>query len=350
MFTLELQDKAEWRDKIKPDYYVGRADRKTLMVIKTVEIKGGLIIASGAEAKLNLDDVAYIGVINENSTVATTLINAYNDSRGFPYMTFADSTLTEKYGHQISNKSILQLCEKMCQDTDIGFTANRYNNAIKVELYKPAQNPNLVFSEDYGNLNDIIVLLSTMGYKNKAIILGADGVNIVTFTVDNGHLEMTTELTVTDTTAYTDYDDMHLYVDSPDDTITLMTLRVDSNGHLVYDELPRARADVDLSNGVNVRELIVDARDLQVNNLTLAEYLQTLVERGIVKLLEATKTWNVNFQASQFGEKYDLGDTLTVLLKKYGIVITARVVKFAQTEQRNQLKTTVTVGSLTIRE
>lgn len=350
VFTLELQDSPTWRDKIKPDYYVGRDDRRTLMVVKTVEIKGGLIIVSGAEAKLNLDDVAFLGTIDENSVVSTALMNAYATSTGFPNMTFANSGLPDVYAHQISNKSMLELCYKMCQDTNIGFVANRFNNTVRIELYKPAQNPNLVFSEDYGNLNDVDVLLSTMGYKNKAIVMGADEERNATFSVTNNHLYINTDASISSSTnAYMNYSNGHLYVDSTSGEAPLFTLSVNQIGHLINTDMSRHQVVVDISNGVNVREMIVDARDLQVGELTEEEYEQALIERGVTKLAEATQTWNCTFQASEFGTRYDLGDTLTVLLKKYGIVITARVVKFAQTEQRNQLSTMATVGELTIR-
>ena len=350
VFTLELQDNESWRDRIKPDYYVTRTDRPTIMVIKTVEIKGGLIVASGAEAKLNLDDVAYIGVIDKNCIIAPTLLNCYESSIKYPYFAFVPSELTDIYTHQISNKSILELCQKMCQDADIGFRSIKDTDGIKIELYKPEQNPNLVFSEDYGNIKDVIILLSTMGYKNKAIVLGADGTNLASFELDDGHLEMTSEIAIIDTYAYVNYNTMHAIVDSPEDTSYLITVRIDENGHLQEETLPRARVDVDLSNGETVRELIVDARDINADKLTPTEYFQTLTERGTTKLLEATQTWNTTFVPLQFGDGYDIGDILVVYLKKYGITISARVVKFSQTEQRNQVATNITVGQLTIRK
>ena len=42
-FTLELLATAEYKQKVKPDCYVGRDDRKTLMVIKTVVSKAAML-------------------------------------------------------------------------------------------------------------------------------------------------------------------------------------------------------------------------------------------------------------------------------------------------------------------
>ena len=49
-FSLELVETEEYMKKVRSDCYVGRADRKTLMVIKTVEITNGKIVASGKQS------------------------------------------------------------------------------------------------------------------------------------------------------------------------------------------------------------------------------------------------------------------------------------------------------------
>lgn len=317
-FSLELQATDEYKSKVKTDYYVGRDDRKTLMVIKSVTVEDNIIIATGKQAARVLDDVAFIGTISENSIIANVLPSAYNNSNKYENVVIASSSLADRYGHQISNKSFLELYEAMCQETDVGFRAIRDTNRhVAIELYKPAQNPNLIFSEDYGNLNGVSITLSTENYKNYAIVLGED-------TGDN-----------------------------------------------------RKRVDVDLRSDSNEqkRELIVDARDLQ-NDVQIdlgeesqdltpmtdeetqrvadereAEYEKGLTARGVEKLLEQTKTWKCDFlpSADEFGTKYDLGDIMTVYLKKYGIIITARIAKFVQKQQRNQTDTTISVGSLTVR-
>ena len=62
-FTLELQETEEYRKKIKVDYYIGRNDRKTLMVIKSVSIANKKIVVSGNQATKVLGDVAFVGTI-----------------------------------------------------------------------------------------------------------------------------------------------------------------------------------------------------------------------------------------------------------------------------------------------
>lgn len=291
-FTLELQETEEYRKKVRPDCYVGRNDRKTLMVIKTVGIADNKIIASGKQATQVLDDVAFIGTINEGSKIDSSIEKAYNNSSKFKNVEIVSSGLSETYKHQISNKHFLKLCETMCQSEDIGFRSVKNNGTINIEFYKPEQKPNLLFSQKFGNLSIDSIKLSTSVFKNYAIVLGeGEGEN-------------------------------------------------------------RIRVDVDQTNGNERRELIVDAKDIQKEeNETVESYNQRLMARGAEKLLECQKILNVAFTpfAKDFGTKYDLGDILTILLPEYGFKIEARVVRFTQKTQNNQTTTTIDVGNLIIK-
>lgn len=291
-FTLELQETEEYKKKVKSDCYVGRNDRNTLMVIKTVEIANNKIIASGKQATQVLDDVAFIGTINEGSKIDSSIEKAYNGSNKFKNVEIVSSGLSETYKHQISNKHFLKLCETMCQSEDIGFRSVKNNGTINIEFYKPEQKPNLLFSQKFGNLSIDSIKLSTSVFKNYAIVLGeGEGEN-------------------------------------------------------------RVRVDVDKTNGNERRELIVDAKDIQKEeNETVESYNQRLMARGAEKLLECQKILNVAFMpfAKDFGTKYDLGDILTILLPEYGFKIEARVVRFTQKTQNNQTTTTIDVGNLIIK-
>lgn len=291
-FTLELQETEEYRKKVRPDCYVGRNDRKTLMVIKTVGIADNKIIASGKQATQVLDDVAFIGTINEGSKIDSSIEKAYNGSNKFKNVEVVSSGLSETYKHQISNKHFLNLCETMCQSEDVGFRSVRNNGVINIEFYKPELKSNLVFSKKIGNLSIDSINISTSTFKNYAIVLGeGEGEN-------------------------------------------------------------RIRVDVDQTNGNERRELIVDAKDIQKEeNETVESYNQRLMARGAEKLLECQKVIDFVFKpfSKDFGVKYDLGDILTVLLPEYGIKLQSRVVRFTQKVQNNQTTTTIDVGNLIIK-
>ena len=290
-FTLELQGTAEYKRKVKPDLYVGRDDRKTLMVIKTVQAKDGKIVASGKQATRCLDDVPFVGTIEAGVALGQSIKDAYDASGKFGGVEFAEPSLDTVSAHQISNKSFLELCEKSCQDTDVGFRVVRSADGIRVEFYQPVADPNLVFSQTFGNLTIDSILLSTENLKNHAIVLGGG------------------------------------------------------------EGSERWQVEVDQSDGAQKRSLIVDARDLQREEEETDEaYSARLTARGVEKLLEKQGTWECAFTplARDFGIRYDLGDILTVLMPDYGVRLQARVARFTQKAQNNKTTTSIEVGTITI--
>jgi hypothetical protein len=290
-FTLELIATDEYKKKVRPDCYVGRSDRPSMMVIKTVQIKNGKIVATGKQASRVLSDVSFIGTINSGSMVDESIKNAYNGSGKYRCLDFAETDLQVRYDHQISNKSILELCEKMCQSTDLGFKTIRQNRRLVTMFYQPQINPNLIFSERFGNMSIDSLTISVENMKNYAVVLGqGEGEN-------------------------------------------------------------RVRVDVDQTNGSDRRSTIVDANDIQQEESeTDEQYNARLVARGIENLLEQTRTFKCAFTpyAKDFGTKYDLGDILTVYMNDYGITLCARVAKFSQKSQKNKTTTTIEVGEITI--
>ena len=292
-FCLELIQTDEYKKKVRPDYYVGRSDRKTVMVIKSVEFNNGRIIASGKQATRVLDDVACIGTISSGNVIDTQ-VKYYYDTGSSKYrkLEFADTSLGVKANHQISNKSFLEICNSLCEDTDLGIKVERSGSGLVASFYKPAENENLIFSELFGNLSNPSVTFSTENYKNYAIVLG------------------------------------ELY----------------GNRRIVV--------SVDRTNGNDRRQVIIDARDLQMEEgETEAIYRKRLTERGIERLLEQQEAFSCLFTpyAVDFGKRYDLGDLLTVRLDGYGLTLQARVAKFTQKSQNNKTDTNIEVGNITIR-
>lgn len=291
-FTMELIATDEYKKKVRSDCYVGRDDRRTLMVIKTVQIADGKIVASGKQAGRVLDDVSFIGTIKSGSMIDTSIKNAYNSSNKYRNLEFSDTDLQVPYRHQISNKSILELCTTMGQNEDVGFKVERNNGALLVSFYQPEYKPNLVFSEKFGNISIDSVSMSTENLKNYAIVLG------------EGEAE------------------------------------------------DRVKVYVDATNGADRRDLIVDAKDIQKEeNETDESYNFRLSARGTEKLLENQQTFSCAFTpcTKDFGAKYDLGDILTVYLTDYGITLQSRVTRFSQKSQKNKVTTTIEVGQITIK-
>lgn len=290
-FSMELQATDEYKTKVQPDCYVGRDDRKTMMVIKTVKVKSGRIVASGKQAQRCLDDVAFEGTIHAGRLLGDSIKGAYDSSDRYEPFEIAASDLPITYDHQIGNKSILQLLETMCQDTDTGFRAVRANKKIRVEFFRPELTHKLKLSQKYGNMSVNEVTLSTENKKNFAIVLG------------EGEGES------------------------------------------------RTRVYVDLTGGEQKRAMFVDARDvIRKDGESDDSYYARLYARGVEGLLQKRGTWECALTplGSDFGSRYDLGDIVTVLLPDYGLKINARIQRFTQQAQKNKIDTVVEVGNITI--
>lgn len=291
-FSLELNATEEYKKKIKTDYYVGRSDRKTVMVIKAVQAKDGKIIATGKQAARVMADASFIGTIASGSMIDTSVKNAYNNSNKCRNLEFLETDLQIPYNHQISNKSILELCQTMGQSEDVGFKVEKNGILLQASFYKPGINPNLVFSEKFGNISVDSFAFSTERLKNYAIVLG------------------------------------------------------EGEGD------KRKKAYVDATNGADRLDLIVDASDIQKEDGETEEsYNERLVSRGIEKLLESKEVFSCAFHPHEkdFGVKYDLGDILTVYLTDFGVKLQARVSRFTQKSQNNKIETTIEVGQIVIK-
>ena len=291
-FTLELNSIDEYRQKIKEDFYVGRSDRPTLMVIKDIVFNKDTIVVSGKQATRVLDDVAFIGTIAEGGRIDESIKSAYNSSNKYYNLFIDDHALDETYGHQISNKSMLELCQTMCEDKDIGFKVVKRDKKCVLQLYKPVKKENLVFSEKFRNLTLKEIAISNDLEKNYAIVLGqGEGVN-------------------------------------------------------------RTRVDVDISGGLQRKELIIDARNSQKDeDESQSDYEERLRVEGLETLLATSSKRAYSFfpNVGDFGVKYDLGDILEIRLLEFNSILTARVVRFSEKSQDNISEISVEVGKILVK-
>lgn len=290
-FVLELIETEEYKKKIRPDCYVGRNDRSAVMVIKSVEFGDGKIIASGKQATRILDDVSMLGTLKAGVNIDTAVREAYTNSNKYRGLSFATTDLGVKSKNQISNKSFLELCETLCENTDTGIKVERVGSELVARFYNPPENPNLIFSKKFGNISNPSVTISSENYKNYAVVLGQGSGS------------------------------------------------------------ERVSVVVDASGGEDHREIVIDARDLQAEEgETEEEYRARLTERAVERLLEHQETFSCLFTPNTegFGTYYDLGDIMTVSLEDYGLKLKARVSRFTQKNQKNKTETTVEVGKITI--
>lgn len=115
----------------------------------------------------------------------------------------------------------------------------------------------------------------------------------------------------------------------------------------------RVRVTIDNSNSaksLNLREAFVDARDLQKDTLTDAQYQTLLTERGNEKIKDMkevtnfTSTINTNLEEYKYKADYGLGDIISVENSAWGVSKQARIVKIEEAYNEKGIEITPTFG------
>ena len=289
-FSLELQESEAHKRNVRPGYFVGRTDRKALMVITTVEAKDGKIVATGKTADRLLQDVSFVGKIEAGTNVDTAVINAYNNSSKCVDLDFEETSLGVAYDETIENMSILEIAQTMSQIKDVGFRVTKNGKRLLASFYQPTGENPYRLAKGFGNVDVNSIVLSIENLKNYAIVLGRD---------------------VNDKTV---------------------------------------RVDVDESNGMDRKEIIVDSGETPKDGESTNQFKERLKSIGHETLNEHRKTWSANFSPieTEFGKKYDLGDFVILTLPDYDLRFMARVTRFQEIEQNNSSKVTISVGEITI--
>lgn len=104
------------------------------------------------------------------------------------------------------------------------------------------------------------------------------------------------------------------------------------------------------ATGWERREVVVDARDISRDNLTMEQYQAALMQRGteklaeygIVECLEAVTLPNINFT---YKKDYDLGDIVTVNKKAWGIKMDKRITEIQEIYENGGLSIVPTFGN-----
>lgn len=103
-------------------------------------------------------------------------------------------------------------------------------------------------------------------------------------------------------------------------------------------------------SGWELREVMVDARDLQKGELTEEEYQQALIQRGNEKLLEhgVVECLDAKIRHSSVGNyktKYDLGDIVTVKKESWGISVDKRITEIQEVYEKGCFLIYLTFGN-----
>lgn len=205
---------------------------------------------------------------------------------------------SENVDFQVTMKNLQSYLIKLARYSGLGwrFRVDFKEKKIYFEVYKGVErtmsqgiNARVIFSESYENLNNAIYKYNNQSYKTLAIVGGeGDGVNRKYVVVGGG-------------------------------------------------------------NGLELREIFVDAKDIRSEGLSVSEYEALLRQRGnealeenkISESLECETEASINFT---YKVHYDLGDVVTINKKKWGIKVDKRITEIQEVYEYGGMTVVPTFG------
>ena len=199
---------------------------------------------------------------------------------------------------QATYKNLLTYVEKLGKSSGLGFRFRPDFNEKKIyfEVYEGIDrtmsqgiNNRVIFSENYSNLNNVIFRENDQLYKNVAYVGGeGEGSERVYVTVGSG-------------------------------------------------------------SGLELREVFVDAKDLRSDDLTLEEYQNQLIQRGLEELAEDVISSSIECDTGAdvnfiYKTNYDLGDIVTVQKKAWGINEDLRITEIQEVYEYGVMTVVPTLG------
>lgn len=291
----------------KPEMaYLYTPDRPETGIIQKVEltetIKGRFVQLSGyfLEAILN-DKVVYPTYYASGSIPATVVAMLRKYKGDIPLLTVADApalqadtTAWQETGGQLATVAYTKLqtvqCSLRCR---YDYQANTITAEVWQGLDRTQEqtvNPFVTFSDGFGNLTEVDASQDTSNYKNYAVVVGQDQAE---------------------------------------------------NRKVAY---------ADLSGGGYKRMLYVDARSERWDpeKQTEAEYLDSLQQIGLDKLLDYMVITNVDIQAASSGfvylQDWDLGDRVDAIVADIGLAMQARIVTVREVIKQNNHTIEIELG------
>ncbi|GAA0774618.1 siphovirus ReqiPepy6 Gp37-like family protein [Clostridium subterminale] len=273
---------------------------------ETLLVKGKFI-TNYLNIRINWSRVAFIGLteVLMRKLVNDNAVNPTDIKRKIPLLSLGTlKNYTESINYQNSYGNLITELENLSNTSELGYRVNfdQANKNLKFEVYKGVNrsvNQSLiapcVFSREFENILSQTYFESDNGYKNTALVAG------------------------------------------------------EGEGDL------RVLCPVNNTNeGLNRKELFVDARDLQktVDGVTYTEqqYNTMLLQRGLEKLAEysETKTFDsvINTKGNNVYKKdYDLGDIVTIQDKKWGLRVDTRITEIQEVYEGGKVEINPTFGT-----
>lgn len=286
-FTFELWQGKSDLSIFKEDYFVGKKDSDTLMIIKLISIESGIVTVSGYESKKILSDRVSTKIVsNENAELALRTI--FSEISPIPGIELGElSGIEDVFNAQKSDADVLEYAEIISQSVDMGFKMrhDRKQKKLFFECYKPGKNYDIKLSTAFGNMESLTYAESNANYKNVAVVAGAG---------------------------------------EGDARITVISGDVDSTG---FDR----------------KEMYVDARNVQPEeNETEEDYRLRLERVGLEKLVDQIKIKTIEFSIDD--ERAKLGDIVACVIPEFMLKLDTRIVGFAWTYSNGKITKQAILG------
>lgn len=293
---------------LQPDSIIHRLDRDEAAIIEGTPIaettdNGDEITVTGRMGSSMLDRRIVYPAITFSGTTEAAMRKVVSDNaitaRPIPLLVLGTAGgYTSACSFQATGKGVLDVCEALGRASTLGFRC-RLDVPGKQWIYEVYQGsdrsviqtdlPYVIFSDEYGNINNPAYARDITGYKNFAYVAGAG------------------------------------------------------------DGSARIIVTVDQTGGEPRRELWVDARDIQQDDgMTDTDYKALLIQRGQEKLAAAAK--NESFSADaidtanfEYLKDWNLGDIVS--FSKWGILLNQRITEVEEVDEGGVVTVTPTCGS-----
>lgn len=306
----------------KDDIEAGYIETRQLKVDNNgqeyLEVKGHFV-TNYLERRINWGILNYSGKTEElmRKLVLDNTINPSNINRKIPNLILGDlKGFKEKLDYQNSYGNILDCLENISNTSSLGYRniLDFKNRHIIFSVYKGVDrtinNGNIapcIFSRDFENVLEQSYFDSINNYKNTCLIAGAgEGKDRKLTSIEEGE----------------GLDRYELYVDARDLQETKSIEKKDSAGNTITEEV----------------------------SIPIEEYYKILLQRGKEKLEECkeiqTFDSRINTNGNNIYKKdYDLGDIVTIVDKKWGLTIDARITEIEEVYEQQGLSINVVFGN-----
>lgn len=285
-------------------WFRGAVEVGVMESIKFTMYRGATtIVVTGRFAESYMDRRLIRPRLNFSGTVEDAMRKILDDAEPIPNVVLGDRLgLTDRVEFQATYKEVLAYEEKLAQSVNYGFRfrPNFTDKTLTFEIYQgvdhsmqQSDHNRVVFSESYGNLNEIDYMQNNQLLKNVAYVGGeGEGIDRTFITIGDDTLE-----------------------------------------------------------GLDRREVFVDAKDVQKEEgMTDAEYIALLQTRGYEKLNEDTEARSIELETNPDGNfvykrDYNVGDIVTIKKANWGIQTNLRVTAITEVYEKGYVKVVPTFGT-----